>query len=306
MYLEIDEGFDSHPKTVRLCRVMGDVNAGQYMIRIWAWACRSAQDGDISGMEAADVEKVAKYSPEDGRLFKALTEKWSPKFGPWIDVDGESVRLHGWDERQGAAIKRMEKNAARMRAARGRKVDERTNDVQSTCDARSEHVKSSPVQSSPDKARPDQRDSLARDPCASTTERAAHEDAQPQWDKPTGYSLLFTFGRLRREILNIQSAPGTETPKDANGKASSFADNLTEDEAKDVEATMRLALTRIRAGAVGWNDPRHAGGSFAFGAWCSQFADLREAVHGCAPKPKAVDGFGKPAARPRCTPVMER
>lgn len=152
MYLEIDEGFDSHPKTVRLCRVMRDVNAGQYLIRIWAWACRSAPDGDISGMEAQDVEAIAKYAKADGKLFAALTETWSPKFGPWIDTEESSMKLHGWKERQGAAIERMSKNAARMRDARERRraanvqrtCSERADDEQSTCSVR------------PDQTRPDQ------------------------------------------------------------------------------------------------------------------------------------------------------
>lgn len=140
MYLEIDEGFDSHPKTVRLCRVLGDVNAGQYLIRIWAWACRSSPDGDLSGMESADIEAIARYAPGDGKLFAALTDRWSPKFGPWVDIPGDgAMRLHGWDERQGAAIKRMEKHAERMREYRACHV------------ARTNGARSTTVQSSPDK-----------------------------------------------------------------------------------------------------------------------------------------------------------
>jgi hypothetical protein len=148
MYLEIDEGFDEHPKTVRLCRVLGDVNAGQYLIRLWAWACRSAQDGDLSGMEAADVEQVAKYKASDGLLFKALTEIWSPKFGPWIDAEDRTLRLHGWNERQGASIKRMEKRAERMRNYRAGSKPSRDGHVEGTCEPRN-----MTVQTSPDKTR---------------------------------------------------------------------------------------------------------------------------------------------------------
>jgi hypothetical protein len=118
MYLEIDEGFDSHPKTVRMCRVMRDVNAGQYLIRLWAWACRSAQDGDISGMQAPDIEAICRYRKADGKLFAALCEVWSPKFGPWIDVDGETMNLHGWGDRQGAAIAKMQRHADKMKMYR--------------------------------------------------------------------------------------------------------------------------------------------------------------------------------------------
>lgn len=140
MYLEIDEGFDAHPKTVRLCRVMGDVNAGQYLIRLWAWACRSAPDGNLSGMEAGDIEAIAKYKSADGKLFAALTERWSSKFGAWLDLDGDSLKLHGWDERTGAAIAKMDKRAADMRALRDKRKRERDGNVTSPCNHGETHV----------------------------------------------------------------------------------------------------------------------------------------------------------------------
>lgn len=129
---------------------------------------------------------------------------------------------------------------------------------------------------------PEERCSLARDPSASTTEQVA----QTERKIPTGYSLLFMFGRLRGEILGVQEAPGAGVPKDSNGKASSFAEKLTEAEAKDVEATMRMALARIRDRADGWSDDRNAGTNFGFGSWASKFDDLREELHGGAPKLK--------------------
>lgn len=169
MYLEIDEGFDAHPKTVRLCRVMGDVNAGQYLIRLWAWACRSARDGDLSGMEVGDVEAIAKYAPADGKLFEALTAVWSSKFGPWLDRDGTSLRIHGWGERQGAAIAKMDKRAADMRALRDRKKRERGESVTSPCSHGDTHVgdQTRPDQTSPDKTR--EGDSPVRNPGTTDT-----------------------------------------------------------------------------------------------------------------------------------------
>lgn len=157
MYLEIDEGFDAHPKTVRLCRVMGDVNAGQYLIRLWAWACRSAPDGNLSGMEAGDIEAIAKYKKADGKLFSALTERWSPKFGAWLDLDGDSLKLHGWEERTGAAISKMDKRAADMRALRDKRKRERDSTVTSQLQHGDTHVgdQTRQDQTSPDKTSQD-------------------------------------------------------------------------------------------------------------------------------------------------------
>jgi hypothetical protein len=135
------------------------------------------------------------------------------------------------------------------------------------------------------------------------SEVAADLSAPPRWN---GWSLLTTFGRLRREILELQSPPGTETPKDINGKASSFAEKLTEDEARDVEATMRLALTGIKASAVGWSDPRLSGGAFAFGSWCAQFSDLRAVVYKCAPQIVASVSAASGGRRSGAAPVVSR
>jgi hypothetical protein len=165
MYLEIDEGFDSHPKTVRLCRVLGDVNAGQYLIRLWTWACRSAPDGDLSGMEAADVEAIAKYKRADGKLFSALTESWSPKFGPWIDVDDQGTRLHNWTRRTGASIKKMADEAEGKKLFRAHKAGKcdrqsckwcRTVQGQSEDGRRTVGGTSDTDQTRPDQTRPDQ------------------------------------------------------------------------------------------------------------------------------------------------------
>jgi hypothetical protein len=114
-------------------------------------------------------------------------------------------------------------------------------------------------------------------------ERARSNDSAR---KLTGFDLLVKFGSLRRRILDLQSPPGTERPKDTNGKAATFAEQLTPDEAADVEATMRLAFEHIRAGSVGWTDSRIADAEFAFGTWKSKFGSLREELHGCAPKLK--------------------
>lgn len=113
--------------------------------------------------------------------------------------------------------------------------------------------------------------------------------------RPSGYDLLVLFGNLRREILKLQGAPGTERPKDINGKAGLFAEQLTADEVCDVEKTMRLVLERIRDGVLGWTDPRIVDPSFAFGAWKNGFPGLREALHNCAPAPRAPPAKAKTA-----------
>ena len=275
MYLEIDEGFDSHPKTVRLCRVMGDVNAGQYLIRLWAWACRSAPDGDISGMVAADVEAVAKYQAADGKLFAALTETWSPKFGPWIDVDGTSVRLHGWAERTGAAIARMAASADRMKRHRERKREERCANDARTMRERDEDasrtfvvVQSSPVQSSQEISPP-----------------APARVAQGVPGRPTPYNTVSRFLAIRAEILGIEKGKLFSQPQSGElEKAGAWLASMGEDEVADIEPAIRKACQHAKARSPGWTHESITNSAFLLGAIISKWRDLREELHGLAPK----------------------
>lgn len=119
------------------------------------------------------------------------------------------------------------------------------------------------------------RNSLPRDPSAGTTEHAAQ--------RPTGHSLCFLFGRLRREVLQLQCPPGAENPSDANGKAASFAERMDPSAFADVEPTMRAFLLHLKRGDEGWNaDPGNA--SLSFGAWRDRFGDLRAELSGGTPK----------------------
>ena len=277
MYLEIDEGFDQHPKTVRLCRVIGDVNAAQYLIRIWAWACRSAPDGDISGMEAGDIEAVARYAPADGKLYEAMTERWSAKFGPWIDVDGDSSRLHGWGERQGAAIKRMEKRAADMRALRDRRRAERDGHVASTLPERDTHVgdQTRPDQSSQD---PDPLSSplVASDP--DQTRAKSNECAKSAHDWLCYFNARYwqVRGKQRGCVSDAKATANLQDQLDKQGEV---------ERAADWEARERIVDEFLARG-----DPRtvEAGHKFAF--FVSSFDGLRVPPD---QRPKAING--KPA-----------
>jgi hypothetical protein len=114
VYLEIDEGFATHRKTLRFCALMMDHNAFAYVLRLWTWACRSAPDGDLSGMEAMDIEIAVQYRHNDGKCYTALVK------AGFIDEDvqGTPSRLHKWMERTGGAIRKMADEAARKKAWR--------------------------------------------------------------------------------------------------------------------------------------------------------------------------------------------
>jgi hypothetical protein len=107
VYLEIDEGFTSHPKTLRFAALMQDPNAPFYLMRLWSWACRSAPDGDLSMMDATAIEFAVGYRNMDGRCFGAMVK------AGFLDADehGSPMRIHNWDQRTGGSIERMRQRA---------------------------------------------------------------------------------------------------------------------------------------------------------------------------------------------------
>lgn len=121
MYLEIDEGFIGHRKTMRLCGLMQDPNAFAYLLRLWTWAVRSAPDGRLTGMEPLDLEIAAGYRHLDGKLYAALVRS-----GFIDERDGAPVELHGWMKRTGLAIRRMADGAERKRIARNHAANHKT------------------------------------------------------------------------------------------------------------------------------------------------------------------------------------
>lgn len=106
MYLEIDEGYWEHPKTLRLCSSMGDDKAGIYPIRLWSWALRGASTGDISHLSPVEIEIVTRFQAGDGSLFEALSSGSDSRFGSWVTVDGVRKTLTGWNDYDGAIIRR--------------------------------------------------------------------------------------------------------------------------------------------------------------------------------------------------------
>lgn len=129
MYLEIDEDFPSHPKSVRLCAALNNPVAWAYMIKLWSWARKYQKDGDLSAYTPAEIEMAIGWAKADGRFYAAAV-----RVG-FIDEPepegGEIVQrwLHNWLSRTGGAVKRMEDEATRkriFRLHRSRKCDSAT------------------------------------------------------------------------------------------------------------------------------------------------------------------------------------
>jgi hypothetical protein len=296
MYLEIDEGYWEHPKTLDLCARLGDDRADTYPPRLWKWATRSARSGKLGLMSDAAIETAVRYAPKDGRCASALIAAGFIDRSP----DG-SAEIHDWMDFTGGAIKRMEDEARRKKEYRDSRRAEResASDVhgmsagQSAGHPRTNPTQSSPVQSSPVQTREEE------------TSRARSNPPANEPGKPTAFNVVSQFLAIRAELLGAGGKNLFAQP--ANGdveKCSQWLASMLADDCADIEPAIRLACKHVAAGDQGWTHPDMAKTCFLFGAIVRSWPDLREELHGCAPV-RLVPKQKHEDPQRRSTPVKE-
>lgn len=113
----------------------------------------------------------------------------------------------------------------------------------------------------------------------------------------TGYSLRQIFAEVRMQMVG--GFPW-QTPRVAEGKDASMAELINGDQESraDVVPSIELLFRLAKDGKAGDRSREIIkDGSFAFGAWCSQWTALRERLHGLTPKTPAPRG--EPPELPR-------
>lgn len=115
MNIDTDENFPEHPKSLRLCGLLGNPVAWAYVWKLWRWCARYEPEGDISGYTPGEIELAVGWTTMDGRFYDAAAR------AGFIDIgtDG-SARLHNWHKRQGAGLIRMEIDRTRKALSRAR------------------------------------------------------------------------------------------------------------------------------------------------------------------------------------------
>jgi hypothetical protein len=246
MYLEIDEGFPKHRKTLRLRSIMRDPLAGWYMVDLWTWACRSCPDGDLTGISSYEIEEAANYSPRDGKLCQAMIDSG------FIDTDGNGnpVGLHNWMERTGAAIARMAKRASDMKVLREQRRRERDGTVTAQLHHGDATNPTRPVQSSQDQSRPVQSSDQKENSCAN------------QEPAPLALELIPSSKKQRTQRAYTQAfETAWKGYVRGEGKAEAFAEWLKIAPSAGGEEALLVLVQR----AMEWQRPKLArdGGRYA-------------------------------------------
>lgn len=117
-WFRVDVDLVDHPKVDALADLLHEPLAVAYIIRFWAWTMRYAARGRLAPGARRSVERACGWRGEEGVLWSALSETG------WLEVapDG-SAEVHDWDEHNGAAVVKAEKDAQRKRDERKRRAD---------------------------------------------------------------------------------------------------------------------------------------------------------------------------------------
>jgi len=225
MYIEIDEGYWEHPKTLDLCARLQDERADTYPPRLWKWAVRSAKTGKLGKITAWAIEKAVRYTPMDGKCAEALIGSGFIERAE----DGEA-EIHDWMDYTGAAIKKMDKKAKENRQRRAEakakheeeKKQHRTATVPARGDGEAGTIPSRPDQtrqdqSSQDKTSKGEEEKACAEPAVAATALVSFpcsgspevwdmtEANRSEWE--TAYPAVDVLGEARKALAWINANP---------------------------------------------------------------------------------------------------
>ncbi|MFB5761059.1 hypothetical protein [Paenibacillus medicaginis] len=131
-WIESHQGTDRHPKTRKLCRLLGISRpaAVGHLHMFWWWAMDYAQDGDISKFGPDDIADAVDWEGDADQFYDALLASG------FVDETEAGRKIHGWYGYAGRLIERRVADAERKRISRGRKKPKQSDSEDSPQDVR--------------------------------------------------------------------------------------------------------------------------------------------------------------------------
>lgn len=132
-WFRVDVDLVDHPKVDALADLLKEPLAVAYVIRFWAWTMRYAARGRLAPGARRSVERACGWRGAEGELWSALAQTG------WLEVNPDgSAEVHDWDEHNGAAVAKAEKDAERKRNDRKRRADGAGRSVDAGADGRAD------------------------------------------------------------------------------------------------------------------------------------------------------------------------
>lgn len=122
-WFRVDVDLVDHPKVFALAVDLGisDDEALACVVRLWAWTMRYAARGRLAPGARPALERACRVRGPSAELVPALVRTG------WLDdLGSDGWEIHDWEEHNGAAVAKAEKDAERKRGARaalGRRAD---------------------------------------------------------------------------------------------------------------------------------------------------------------------------------------
>lgn len=114
-WIRLEDNYSVHRKTAKFARLMGNPLAEAYLTRLWTWASACQPDGNLAGMDDADLADSVRFPGDPAILGDALRQSG------FLDPNG---MIHDWDHYQGAVVDKRNRDRARAAEERAkRKID---------------------------------------------------------------------------------------------------------------------------------------------------------------------------------------
>lgn len=110
----ISVGLPGHPKTKKLIKIMGGDGAAWSLVKLFLWVAQHRPDGNLSGMDAEEIELAVDWAGEDGAFVAALLQV------RFLDHSDDGFQVHDWREHNPFAANAEARSDAARKAAEAR------------------------------------------------------------------------------------------------------------------------------------------------------------------------------------------